>query len=313
MKKMLASDNSLKIISFVIAIVIWMYIAIVMDPAIEVSVRDVPIQFVGHEQLDEKGLAVISESATTVSLKVKGSRKKMGNYDMDTIIAKADVSTAEKGVQSVNVDIVIPFENQGISSRSLYTVDVTVEPIAEKSLRLDVNTTGTLAESYMSGDITTEPESITVRGAASAVEKIAKASVKLNVSGADVDIDTELPVIFHDEKGKEISALDAILKRVRITPDKVMVHCPVLKIREISPSANFGDQQLPENFSYKIEPSALYIYGEDIGSMNIDKIETEEISLSKLLENDKVKVKLKIPDNIKILYDISEVEVSVSN
>ena len=51
MKKMFASDNVLKVISIFIAIVIWIYIAIVMDPAIEITVRDLPIQFIGQEGL----------------------------------------------------------------------------------------------------------------------------------------------------------------------------------------------------------------------------------------------------------------------
>ena len=96
MKKILSSDNSLKVISVLIAMCIWIYISLVMDPAIEVTVRDLPIQFVGQESLNNRGLAVISESATTVTVKVKGSRKKMGNNDMKTIIVKADVSNIDK-------------------------------------------------------------------------------------------------------------------------------------------------------------------------------------------------------------------------
>ena len=86
------------------------------------------------------------------------------------------------------------------------------------------------------------------------------------------------------------------------------MHCPVLKLREVSPSAYFGWQELPEGFSYNIEPSKLYIYGEEAGSTKIDKIDTEEIPLDKLLENEKVKV----PEKVKVLYDITEVEVSVA-
>ena len=52
MKKLLASDGALKIISVLIAIGIWVYIALVMNPAIEVSVRDLPIQFIGGESLN---------------------------------------------------------------------------------------------------------------------------------------------------------------------------------------------------------------------------------------------------------------------
>lgn len=59
MKKAFVNDNVLKGISVVVAIVIWLYIIIVLDPAVEVNVRDLPIQFVGEEQLNANGLSVV--------------------------------------------------------------------------------------------------------------------------------------------------------------------------------------------------------------------------------------------------------------
>ena len=109
MKKAFVNDNVLKGISVVVAIVIWLYIIIVLAPAVEVSVRDLPIQFVGEEQLYAFGLSVVIESATTLSLKVKGSRKKMGKNDMKTIIAKVDVSAIKsEGKTSLPVEMVDP-------------------------------------------------------------------------------------------------------------------------------------------------------------------------------------------------------------
>ena len=127
MKKFLASDNALKAVSVLIAIVIWMYITIVMNPTIEVTVRDLPIQFVGQEELASRGLAVISESVTTVNVKIKGNRKKMGNNDMKSIIVRADESViTSEGTQAVPIEVIVPFESQGISSQSHYSVDVKV-------------------------------------------------------------------------------------------------------------------------------------------------------------------------------------------
>ncbi|MBQ3573543.1 MAG: hypothetical protein IJA16_02970 [Clostridia bacterium] len=312
MKKLFESDNALKVLSVIIAIFIWIYIAIVMDPAIVVSVRDLPIQFVGQESLNERGLAIISESATTVSIKIKGSRKKMGNNDMKTIIAKADAATIwEAGVHTVPVEIVIPFENQGISSQTLYAVDVKAEKIASKDFDIEIKTSGTLGESYMSGDMTVEPSKVTVTGPESAVEKLSKAVVKLNYNGADVDIDEVLPIVFYNEEDKEMPAVDAILKRVKLSVSEAKVHCPVLKIREIQPTIDFGWQQLPEDFSYKVEPSVLYVYGEEAGAAKVQEIKTEIVPLEKLIDNEKIKVKLIIPNGVKILYDTEEVEISI--
>ncbi len=312
MKKLLASDGALKIISVLIAIGIWVYIALVMNPAIEVTVRDLPIQFIGVESLNSRGLAVISESATTVTVKIKGSRKKMGNNDMKTIIAKADISSiTETGETNIPIEIVIPFENQGVSSQSEYSVNVKVEKSAEKTLDIEVSTIGTLAPDYMPGDIVCDPKKVTLSGPKSAVDKISKAEAVLNYNNEDVDIDTSAQIVFYGADNKEISMLDALMGRISISVDNVSIHCPVLKMHKAEVKAEFGRQELPENFSYKTDPFEVYVFGDENVSSKINEIKTEQIPLDKLLDNGKVKVKLIIPNGVKIFHDISEVEISI--
>lgn len=312
MKKLLASDGALKIISVLIAIGIWVYIALVMNPAIEVTARDLPIQFIGGESLNSRGLAVISESATTVTVKIKGSRKKMGNNDMKTIIAKADISSiTETGETNIPIEIVIPFENQGVSSQSEYSVNVKVEKSAEKTLDIEVSTIGTLAPDYMPGDIVCDPKKVTLSGPKSAVDKISKAEAVLNYNNEDVDIDTSAQIVFYGADNKEISMLDALMGRISISVDNVNIHCPVLKMHKAEVKAEFGRQELPENFSYKTDPFEVYVFGDENVSSKINEIKTEQIPLDKLLDNGKVKVKLIIPNGVKIFHDISEVEISI--
>ena len=312
MKKLLASDGALKIISVLIANGIWVYIALVMNPAIEVTVRDLPIQFIGGESLNSRGLAVISESATTVTVKIKGSRKKMGNNDMKTIIAKADISSiTETGETNIPIEIVIPFENQGVSSQSEYSVNVKVEKSAEKTLDIEVSTIGTLAPDYMPGDIVCDPKKVTLSGPKSAVDKISKAEAVLNYNNEDVDIDTSAQIVFYGADNKEISMLDALMGRISISVDNVNIRCPVLKMHKAEVKAEFGRQELPENFSYKTDPFEVYVFGDENVSSKINEIKTEQIPLDKLLDNGKVKVKLIIPNGVKIFHDISEVEISI--
>lgn len=314
MKKVLSSDNSLKVISVLIAICIWIYISLVMDPAIELTVRDLPIQFIGQEELNDKGLAVISESATTVTIKVKGSRKKIGSNDMKTIIIKADVSSiAKEGTETVPVEVVIPFESQGVTSQSVYSVDVKTEKCAQKDVDVKVKLAGSPAAEYIADTPTTSPTSITVSGPESAIAKITSATCTLNCAGAETDIDSEVPVIFSGENGKEISSLDAIMKRVTVSSESVKVHCPVRKMRKVEVKAIFDDKELPENFVYHTEPSEIYVYGAEKAMNELDEIKTEEISLDELKESKKVKVKLKIPNGIKVYNDMSETEVSIED
>lgn len=314
MKKILTTDSALKIISVIIAIGIWIYIAFVMDPTIEITVRDLPIQFIGAEALDARNLSVISESSTTVTVNIKGSRKKMGQNDMKTIIARADLSSiTSTGENTIPIDIVIPFENQGVSSQSDYAVAVKVEERVAKALDIRIDTHGSLAPDYMPGDITTEPSEVTLVGPKSAIEKLSAAAVNLDYAGEDVDIDTELPVTFYGADGKEVSMLDALMKRISVSAESAKIHCPVMKMHKVSVKARFDTSALPEGFAYKTEPSEVYIFGSDEAMAEHAEIVTETISTEKLLSSGKVKVKLSIPEGVKIFDDISEVEISLEN
>lgn len=311
MKKILASDNSLKVISVLIAVCIWIYISLVMDPAIEVTVRDLPIQYVGQETLNANGLAVISESATTVTVKVKGSRKKMGNNNMKTIIVKADVSSIVKeGTESIPIEVVVPFESQGLTSQSVYAVDVKTEKYTEKEVEVKVKTVGTTAVDFMADTPVAEPAKITVKGPESAVDKITEANCTLNYNGADSDIDSELPVIF-GSGGREISPLDAIMKRVTVSADKVKVHCSVLKPKRVEVKVNFEDGPPPENVKYTVQPAELFLYGADKTVSELNEIETDPVPAEQLLADKKVKVKLKIPSGVKVYNNLSEAEISI--
>lgn len=312
MKKIFLSDNALKVISVIVAIGIWIYISIIMDPAIEITVRDLPIQFTGTEVLDGKNLAVISESATSVTVKIKGSRRKMGNNSMKSIIVNADLSAVEnEGIQTVPIIITVPFENQGITSQSDYTVDVNIEPAIEKEYKIGVKTEGKLAENYMSDAITVSPDTVKIRGAKSAVEKIEKAEIKLSYDNEDVDIDRTLPVTIYGAEGKEINDVDPIQKRIRYSQRYVNVHCSVGKIKTIKIMPNFGSRGLPEGYEWSAEPAEIYVYGDDMNEEKLTEIKTEQINIERLMENDKIKTKLVVPDGLKTIGDVSEVEISV--
>ena len=318
MKKWIEEDGRLRILSIVIAIFIWILIVFVVDPAVEISVRDIPIQFEGMEVLNQKGLSVVNEEATTINLKVQGSRKRMGQNDMKTISAKADISKIDsEGVVEVPVSIVIPFENSGITEQNLYQVAVAVEKLAEKEINLEVKTTGSLATNYMAGPIKTNPEKITVRGPESAVGKIAGAGVVLNYANSDVDIDKELNIELYDETGNEFSTTDVLLKRVSMSNSTTMLHCSVLKLRSVNIKAIFDseyswDKNISiDDIEYDINPKSVQIYGDDVLTSKINEISTAPIPFERLLNNEKVKVKLNIPADIKILNDITDVEISL--
>lgn len=317
MKKLFESDSFLKIASIAIAILLWLYIIVVLDPAVEVSVRDIPIQFVGQEQLAERNISVVSESATTINLKIKGSRKKMGQYDMKTIIAKADLSQISKvGQHKVPVSVVIPFENAGISSRNHYHVEVQVERELTKKLDLGVQTQGSLASDYMPQKATVSPKKVTIRGPESVIGKIEKAGVVLDYNNGKADLKETLPIQFYDSDGRGLTAQDALLKRISQDITEATVECPVVQLRTVRVVPQFDgatedEKSILNTATCVINPSTIQIYGDDSETTKITEISTEWIPVNTVLDGKKVVAKLRIPYGVKVLDDVTEVEVTL--
>lgn len=313
MKKLLNNDNFLKFISVLIAIAMWLFIIVVNDPITEVTVRDIPIQFVGEDVLHQNGFAIVSESATSVTVKVQGSRRRMGNYNMNSVIARVDVSgITSTGNSTLPVQVVVPFENIGVSSQDPYTVDINVDVYTQKELPIEIERTGELATDYIAGDLVVDPENVVISGPKSVLENVTSAKASLEFSGQDVDFDVTVPIRFYDVDGKEILNRDAIFDVFEKSTETVHIQCPVLKIKEVYVEAQFNYPELMGTTEYTIEPQKIYIYSDQLDYTKITSIMTEPIAAEKLLESKKVKAKLVIPENVRVIDDITEVEVSIN-
>ena len=96
MKNFLSKDSVLKVISFIVAVLIWIYIIIVVDPLVDVTVRDIPVRYANRSMLADQELCVLESSDNIVELKIKGSRKKIANIDNKNVYATVDLGNITK-------------------------------------------------------------------------------------------------------------------------------------------------------------------------------------------------------------------------
>jgi hypothetical protein len=65
---MLKSNTANKIISVIIAILLWTYVIGMVDPTKTTTIRDVPVQLLNEDSLTSKGLALSGEMDYTALL-----------------------------------------------------------------------------------------------------------------------------------------------------------------------------------------------------------------------------------------------------
>jgi len=127
---MLNSNTFYKIISIIIAIVLWAYVIQVMDPTKKETIKDVPVQLLNEESLTTRGLALSGEAKYTVDVTIEGKRADLAKITADDIIANADLFGFSLGKNYITVVVSAPDGIDVLEVRPS-KINVTIEELIE--------------------------------------------------------------------------------------------------------------------------------------------------------------------------------------
>ena len=105
---MLENKNVLKIISLIIAILLWVYVMGEVNPDTKEKISDIEVTFVNTETLADEGLAVVHEQDLRVSAIVKGKRSVINEMKKTGLTATVDVADASEGKNLGKVELELP-------------------------------------------------------------------------------------------------------------------------------------------------------------------------------------------------------------
>lgn len=177
---MFKSKNSLKIISLLAAVCLWLYVMGEVDPEKKTKITDIPVSIANAETLMERGLAVAYDEQVSVNAVVSGKRSDVNYVKKNGLAAYVDVAECDLGVNEEKVNINLP---NGISLENISqsTLSLEVEYIAEASVPVVI---GFTEDTIVSGDssepktpwiLEQEIDEVKVWGAISSVKKIKEA------------------------------------------------------------------------------------------------------------------------------------------
>ena len=169
------------ILAFIISIGLWCYVVYAVNPVQKETFRDIPVQFVNEDVLNERGLAIANDTDITVDATVEGSRKVLAAMDSGSFTATADVSQCIAGTNSVAVDIRVN-KNASLASDSTVTVQINVEQLVTESRAVKVKYTGEAGSGReVEADLTGD-KAVNISGAESLVAKVAYVAADVDIS-----------------------------------------------------------------------------------------------------------------------------------
>lgn len=291
---MIRNKNVLRLLSVVLALFLWFYVVAVENPYSERKITKIPIQFVNHEELESRGLAIDYSDVQTMDVVISGSRSDVMKVSADEITATVDLTGYEKGKNYANITIKVPSKVELVDQR-IQVIPITVEKLQTAKKKVNIQFTGTASKEKEAKLFAQDIEQVKVSGAQSQVAKVSKVFADLDVSKlTDNSKKYSLKIYAADAKGKEITG-------VELSHTKVVVQAGLYSIKSVPLSLDLkGEPGAEYRVSALDAPKTVKIAGFADELEKIDKLVSNPIYLSDLTESKKIPIEITLPEGVEL-------------
>ncbi len=288
-----------KILALLVAFAMWVFVMEDQDPEIDGSYT-VPL--------------VISNAAyefvpvcdvQTVQIETRAPRSYFVKYNDNAFRVYADMEGMGEGEHKITPQVVMPQGFELIGTRPA-NVAVTLDPLIERQIPIELITSGSVAPNSAVKEIAKSMKFVTLIGAKSYVERVARVYGTVNLSGNSSSFEMQIPMNAVDENGVNV-------KNVHVVPSVITVSVDIesgLKKKIVPVVAEISTMDGWELTDIKIEPAQVEISGAESVINSIITIKTVPFTVQTGQRVFNGTLKLDVPESVTVTD--SEVEVSAS-
>ncbi|WP_206458763.1 CdaR family protein [Anaerovorax sp. IOR16] len=294
-----------KVLSVVIALLLWVYVIGEVNPTTQHTLTSVPVSLLNMETLTSRGLAVAGNSEYTVDIVVEGQRADMSKLTMDDVVATADLFGFGKGQSYIEVSVKIPDPLKKVEVRPA-RIPVNIEELVAVSKPVRVAVNGLESEGQEVGNIKLKPNQIEVSGAKSQVDSVEYIQATLDATkilenGSTLQV-TAVP----------IDSSEAPVRNVRLSSEYVEVSAKLYKLKDVNLKVETtGDLAEGYEVSSVDLPSSIKIKGARSTLRNISEVSIEPINLTDISSNTTQTVKVQLPDGVELANTNKYIEARI--
>ncbi len=311
MKEKLTRNIGLKILSIILAAILWLIITNVDDPITPGHFNNVPVKILNADAIDAISTSdmvyEIVEGAT-IDFKFAARRTIIDNISLSDFEVTADFAKLSD-VNAVTIDIKCPRYGENVTiTEGLYQVmKINLEELVSKNFKVTVVSKGEPAEGYYIGEKTASTI-ITVTGPKSKIERIKEIVAEVNVAGASETYSSYEKLRAFDEEGEEISS------NLTFSQGYVSINVKVYETKEINLKVKTIGNPAPGYTLAGIdfEPKTIEIAGANDVLNNITELLIEEdISNSKENIQKEVNLQEQLGEGLLLVGDDETVVVNI--
>ncbi|MBR5564832.1 MAG: hypothetical protein IKW08_01575, partial [Roseburia sp.] len=209
LKKLFLDNWALKLISLVLAFLLWFVVISIDDPVKNKTLTNIKVNLINTEGLEDKGMVweVLdgTDMLRTVSFDAPLSVREV--IESSDIIAQADLSEITVA-DTVAIEFICPKYGGQITniSGNISNVKLQIETKATKWIDIKPVLVGTLQEGCIIGKTVLEQNRLEIAGPQSKIDEVARAVVEINVAGAGPgELSAKVDIRLQDAQGNEVT------------------------------------------------------------------------------------------------------------
>ncbi|QHA90162.1 CdaR family protein [Bacillus sp. N1-1] len=302
MDKLLTSNWFVKIISFLLALMLYTIVA--MPDASTSNTNDVlqpqteseRIPNMELEVLYDEENVVVSDLPETVDVLVEGRTDGLMLSKLTNKEIYVDLRNLTPGQHLVTVKHRDFPENVDVTIDPV-RVSVTIEEKKSNTFQAGINLLKAeeLPEGYSTEEPIVSPKTVTVTGASSKLEQVAFVRGYVNISGAKEEVNERITLNVYDANMEEIQGLS-------IDPAVVDVKVPVTAPFKKVPIKLDQKGKLPEGTSIssiELEPKEVSVFGPEEELGKLEFLDGIPLDLSEITKDTTIELDVPVPDGMK--------------
>lgn len=288
MDRWLENDFALKIISVLVALVLWLQVTNELNPIELRTYRGVVVKYTNNSP----ATVVVDASPAMVSVTLRGNRRALNSLDESKLTAEVNVSGSAPGKTTLPIRVEPP-QGCEVAEISPPMATVALEAFTSKSVGVEVKIAGTPPEDYAANPPKPPVDQVTVRGPASKVSLVRRALGVVDVTGQTVTFSSTVSLRPVDEEGKEVTGLALEPERLEVVvPMKTLPPAKMVQVR-----AQVTGQPAPGYVvaDVQVEPSAIKVRGPSDLIQNLSWVNTPPIDVSGRTSDLEIQAQVSLP------------------
>ena len=283
MERLKINNLGMKILSVVIAILIWFLVASIEDPVMTRRISGIPVTVKNEAQLKEKGYSYEITQGEEVSIQVRGSKSVVRNLTAADFNAVADLNELSiMNAMPIHVTAKNNNDKMEITLGNVSTMIVKTDKLAEMSVVVNIDVDGEPADGYAVGDMRAKPNLITVEGPRNLLNSLKEFRVVVDVKGASDTVEVSAVPELYDSDGERVTS-----KQLTYDVSTVDASVEIWKTKTVDLELGYEGEPASgyELVSFDYEPKQLTVTASEDILEDLDKITLPAISIEGRIES----------------------------